>query len=171
MFILYADKANLTLRQREPLTSGAVNVYSVCFEFSEDWEGLTRTAVFRAGERSVSVPLDESGVCSVPWEVLVNSGRRLEAGAYGAKGTEIVLPTVWTSLGYIRKGAVPSGEEGTPAPPAAGGVYEFGHGFKMEGNRISIDTVENFQGDNTLPMTAAGVEAVVGNIEVLLGTI
>lgn len=52
-----------------------------------------------------------------------------------------------------------------------GQTYQFGHGLKLTGNSVSVDTVDDFNGDNTLPMTAAGVETVVGNIEALLGVI
>lgn len=36
---------------------------------------------------------------------------------------------------------------------------------------LSVDTANDFDGDNTRPITAAAVEATVGNIEILLGTI
>lgn len=52
-----------------------------------------------------------------------------------------------------------------------GAVYIFGHGLKQVGMTVSVDAVDNFEGDNTLPMTAAGVQATVGNIEALLSTI
>ena len=53
-----------------------------------------------------------------------------------------------------------------------GGIAcEFGHGLKRTGSVVSVDTVDDFSGDNTLPMTAAGIQTVVGNIDVLLGTI
>ena len=45
MFTLHADKNRLTVRQRETLTSGSINVNTMQFVFSEDWEGLTKTAV------------------------------------------------------------------------------------------------------------------------------
>ena len=48
MFILQANKNKLAVLEREPVTSGSVNVYRARFEFSDDWEGLTRKAVFRA---------------------------------------------------------------------------------------------------------------------------
>jgi hypothetical protein len=38
-------------------------------------------------------------------------------------------------------------------------------------NTLSVDTVDDFEGDNTLPITAAAVQNTVGNIEILLGTI
>lgn len=52
-----------------------------------------------------------------------------------------------------------------------GPAYKFGHGLKQEGLTVSVNSVDDFLGDNTLPMTAAGVQATVGNIEALLETI
>lgn len=49
--------------------------------------------------------------------------------------------------------------------------YVFGHGFEVQGKLVSVKTVSNFNGDNTLPMTAVGVLSTVGNIEALLSTI
>lgn len=116
MFELYAEKNQLRVRRREAVTSGSVNVCPVRFGFSEDWAGLARTAVFRAGGVSVSVALGESGECSVPWEALERPGVRLEAGVCGTRGGEIVLPTIWADLGFIRAGAVP-GEASRPPTP------------------------------------------------------
>lgn len=116
MFILYANKTKLAVRQREPTTSGLVNVYKARFEFSPDWEGLTRTAVFRAGGESRSVPLDESGTCEVPREVLAKSGVILQAGAYGTRGSEIVLPTIWADLGTVQVGVTTGKDPQQPTP-------------------------------------------------------
>ncbi len=59
--------------------------------------------------------------------------------------------------------------------PTGGGnggmAYQIGHGLKLEGNTLSVNAVNDFEGDNTLPITAAAVESTVGNIEILLGTI
>ncbi|NBI84201.1 hypothetical protein D3Z48_19495 [Clostridiaceae bacterium] len=46
---LYADKNRLAVRKTETLTSGSVHVYAVQFSFSPDWDGMAKTAVFRAG--------------------------------------------------------------------------------------------------------------------------
>lgn len=59
----------------------------------------------------------------------------------------------------------PTGGSGT------GGTYQIGHGLKVENNTLSVNTVSDFEGDNTLPITASAVESTVGNIEILLGTI
>lgn len=44
-------------------------------------------------------------------------------------------------------------------------TYQFGHGLKQMGNLVSVDTADGFGGDNTLPITAAAVQAAVGDIE------
>ena len=116
MFVLYANKNQLTVRKREPVTSGSVNVYLVRFEFSADWEGLARTAVFKSGGESRSVLLDNSGECAIPWEVLSSCGQRLSAGVYGTRGGEAVLPTVWADLGSIQEGAKPGQDARPPTP-------------------------------------------------------
>lgn len=116
MFKLQARKTELCLLAQEPVTSGSVNVYEARFEFSEDWEGLEKTAVFRAGEKSASVLLDGSGTCAIPWEVLTIPGKRLEAGIYGKKGGSVVLPTVWANLGNIHAGTAPANEARPPTP-------------------------------------------------------
>lgn len=124
MFRLSAEKNKLALLEREDVTSGSVNVYEVRFTFSEEWDGLEKTAVFRAGDTSASVMLDGTGEvgCTLPWEVLTVPGLRLEAGVYGTRGAEVVLPTVWADLGYIRTGAAPGKEARPPEeevrPPA-----------------------------------------------------
>lgn len=208
MFCLYADKNNLTVQERERVTSGSVNVCRARFEFSADWEGLEKTAVFRCGGEAVSILLDGSGECTVPWEALRTPGIQLRAGVYGTRGGEVVLPTVWADCGVILEGvSVPkdgsypptpelwkqeldrkgdgldlegltlwlmSGKtplSGVELPPPGGPVYRFGHGLKQDGIHISVDSVSDFKGDNTLPMTAAGVQTSVGNIEALLETI
>ena len=108
MFKLYAKKNELTVKQREQLTSGSVNVNEAEFTFSPDWEGLTLTAVFRAGELTRELRLDDTARCVIPWEVLKASEVPVYAGVYGsANGGEIVLPTVWAQLGTVLEGASP----------------------------------------------------------------
>lgn len=116
MFLLYANKNQLNVLKREPITSGSVEVYQVQFQFSEDWNGLTRAAVFRAGQETRSILLNESGTCTIPWEVLTAHGKQLTAGIYGTREGTVVLPTVWANLGHILEG-VTTGEDAQPPTP------------------------------------------------------
>lgn len=61
----------------------------------------------------------------------------------------------------------------TPSGSGGGGGYIIGHGLTLdpESNTLSVDVTDKVQADNTLPITSAAVQATVGNIEVLLGTI
>lgn len=146
MFILYANKNMLTLRKREPMTSGSVNAYEVRFEFSPDWDGLTRTVVFKAGSESRSILLDESGECVIPWEVLTVPNVALRAGVYGTKGGELVLPTVWENLGIIQEG-VTVGESARPPTPD---LWEQALASKADGLSLDGLTLNLLSGAETL---------------------
>lgn len=115
MFTLYADKNALHVRRKELLTSGSQQVNTVHFDFSPDWDALTKTAVFKAGGESFSVLLAKPE-CSIPWEALAAPGRTLYVGIYGTQGEEIVLPTIWASLGEIQEGASPGEDAKDPTP-------------------------------------------------------
>lgn len=116
MFVLSAKNNQLAVVRREPMTSGSVNIYTVKFEFSPDWNGLERVAVFRSGAKSRFVVLDDGGECVIPWEVLTAHNQELTAGVYGTRGGDVVLPTRWASLGTILEGAAPAGELYPPTP-------------------------------------------------------
>lgn len=120
MFRFYAKKVVLELNQREVITSGSVNVYQCQFEFNSAWDDLEKTAVFKAGDSTVSVLLDETGMCIIPWEVLQDAKRTLYAGVYGTKNGNVVLPTIWASCGEIKEGVNP-GESTQPPTPS---VYD-----------------------------------------------
>ena len=120
MFRLYAKKVVLEVNQREVVTSNSVNVYQCQFQFDRAWDGLERTAVFQAGDNTVSTLLDGTGICVIPWEVLQDARRSLYAGVYGTKDGNIVLPTIWTKLCEIKQGVNP-GESTQPPTPS---VYE-----------------------------------------------
>ena len=104
MFELQAHKNILCVTDKEPITSGSVNVYYTHFQFSEDWDGLACYAVFRGNGVSRTLSLDNDGVCSIPWECLVTPGVPLLCGVYGKDGDRVVLPTIWCSLGMILRG-------------------------------------------------------------------
>lgn len=55
--------------------------------------------------------------------------------------------------------------------PIEGVKFETDDTLTLEDGVLSVNTTNDMEADNTLPITAAGVFAVVGNIEALLGTI
>lgn len=132
-FLLRAENNRLTVQKRGPVTSGSVNAYPVRFAFSEDWEGLARTAVFQADGEPVSVLLDDSNECAIPWEALVKPGVQLRAGVYGTRGGDTVLPTIWAGLGEIMPGVSP----GSGARPPEPGLWQ--QELERKGDALSYD--------------------------------
>lgn len=63
----------------------------------------------------------------------------------------------------------------TLAPVGTGGggdfPYTLGATLKVVDNVLDVNTADDVQQDNTLPITSAAVYQTVGNIEILLGTI
>lgn len=56
-------------------------------------------------------------------------------------------------------------------PVDSGVDFETDHTLKLEKGILSVNTTNDMEQDNTLPITSAGVYATVGNIEALLKTI
>lgn len=120
MIRLSATKAELTITETETITSGAQRVFECAFTVNSDWDGLNRTAVFRAGTKTVSVLLGDDNTAEIPWEVLQTAGITLRIGLYGTNAAGDVLPTVWADAGMICTGAY-LGDDAYPPTP---GAYE-----------------------------------------------
>lgn len=161
MFRFYADKNRLIPQQREVLTSGSVNVYTAQFSFSPEWEGLTRTALFQAGGNPVSVLLDKSGTCRIPWEVLGQHGQYLQAGVYGARDGKVVLPTLWADCGLILEGAMlgPAACSPTPGPyeQVLAVMEQKADGLELDGQKLSITAGGKAVASVFVPCSGGGV--------------
>lgn len=99
----------------EVLTAGMAKAVSVQFVFSDEWDGLTKTAVFSNGRATVDVlaaKWDGDTVMVAP-EVLAVPGRYVRVGVYGTNASGVVLPTVWVTLGKVQPAAEPSGDPST----------------------------------------------------------
>ena len=108
--------ANALVTEKPAITSGTVGL-PVEFTFDEAWDGLSKTAVFRAGSRSYPVSCVQS-TAIVPWEVLEKGGVGLYIGVFGAdeKGT-VKIPTVWACVDTIAAGAqIPETVPAEPTP-------------------------------------------------------
>lgn len=117
MIKIYANKRAASCLTDDELTTGSVGLL-VQFAFSEEWEGLGKTAVFRGSDTAVDV-LISGDVCMVPPEVLTTPGGDLTIGVYGTDGTgDLVIPTVYAYAGRIQRGAEPSGVNPEPPTPS-----------------------------------------------------
>lgn len=62
-------------------------------------------------------------------------------------------------------------EEYLEENPIDGVSFETDHTLTLKDGILSVNTTDQMEQDNTLPITSAGVFATVGNIEALLKTI
>ena len=93
---------------REPLTSGMVG-QTIHFEYSHDFDGLMITAVFTDGKNTINV-VNPGNECVIPHEVLTTVGATVKVGIYAVKDDELVIPTIYATIGTVLKGADPSGD-------------------------------------------------------------
>ena len=99
---------------QELLTAGMAKAVTVELVFSDDWSGLTKTAVFSAGRTTVDVLESawDGNKVVVPHEILADAGPIARVGVYGANADGLILPTVWVTLGKVMPAAEPSGDPG-----------------------------------------------------------
>ena len=110
------SKINGRCMLREPLTSGMVG-QPIHFEYSHDFDGLTLTAVFTDGKNTVNV-VNPGSQCVIPHEVLTTVGATVKVGIYAVRGDELVIPTVYATIGVVLRGANPNeGSSGSPTIP------------------------------------------------------
>lgn len=115
MIQIHITKASAHLcSPQELLTAGMAKAVTVEFVFSDDWSGLTKTAVFSAGRTTVDVLESawDGNKVVVPHEILADAGPIARVGVYGANADGLILPTVWVTLGKVMPAAEPSGDPG-----------------------------------------------------------
>ena len=94
------------------ITAGTVGL-PVEFTFDSQWDGLDKTAVFRAGhECKIAERLEAEAV--VPGELLEKPGVWLSVGVYGVNkdGSE-AIPTIWANVCVINHSVNPEGDPST----------------------------------------------------------
>ena len=110
-------KADGRMVEEETLTSGMVG-REMRLEFSDDWDGVSKTVVFTAGGecRDVANPGE---VVVIPHEVLAESRNQLYVGVYGVAADGRVIPSVRARGPYIHPGVDPAGDESADPTPSA----------------------------------------------------
>lgn len=117
MFIVNVAKNSIAVEGKELITSGSVKTNFVQFDFDEEWTGLTKTVIFQTKKVSIPIILEE-GVryqLPIPWEVMAYPNETINVGVYGVRkdaeettdvDEEIVLPTIWGTIGKVTQGVL-----------------------------------------------------------------
>lgn len=99
----------------EKPVAGSAGYLTALFTFSDDWTGLTKTAIFRAGSGTAyEVALDSNDECLVPHEAIVSGTMYVSVRGDSVTGDTVFLPT----QGYPAQ-IYPSGATSGIAQPAA----------------------------------------------------
>lgn len=120
MIKVYCNGTRIQCLRQGELTVGMAGA-PIEFDFSEEWNGLTKIAVFRCdGARDVL--LSESGEAIVPHEILTVPGMDVEVGVHAIRedGTTWPSPTTYCKIGRVKAGADPTGDESYPPTPDIG---------------------------------------------------
>lgn len=115
MISVFISKALGFVTNNETLTRGMVGA-KMQFEFGDEWSGLSKTAIFKAGHitRAVIQEQWDGNICTIPSEVLEKPGEALLVGLYGTDADKtLIIPTVWISIGAIKDGADPDADAST----------------------------------------------------------
>ena len=127
MIQISVDTRRAVVTNKETLTVGSAGI-QVQFTLSEDWNALSKLAVFRVGDdgTKVDVVLGESLTCVVPSEVLTQEDEALFIGIYGANGQgTVIIPTIWASAGVVKPGTVPNTPaDAQPTPEIWAQIFE-----------------------------------------------
>lgn len=86
---------------------------AVTFQFVDPmWDGLTKTVVFQGNVTRDVILRGDTAV--VPHETVASAGASLRVGIYGVDtDNNLIIPTLWATIGAIRDAADPSGDPGT----------------------------------------------------------
>jgi hypothetical protein len=79
---IYVTKDNVTIKNKEKIHTGEYKITKCEFEFTEDYEGLTKKAIFEAEDVIKEMPII-SNECDIPEEVLQDGYLQCNLRVYG----------------------------------------------------------------------------------------
>ena len=169
--------------------------FTVEFDFDAEWANSpNKTARFIHGKEHTDV-LFTGNKCTVP---IITGVNHMEVGVYAdnlrtTTAAKVLCkksilcrngitadppPDVYAQLMEMLKNGVSEEQiamavqEYFEENPIENGIqFETDRTLKLENGILSVNTTNQMEQDNTLPITSAGVFATVGNIEALLKTI
>lgn len=108
------NEQTLSLHSKKNVVADSLNYLTCHFVFSDEWLGITKTAVFVSNTEEVYNVILENDTCEVPWEVIKAPSFKVSVFGGDRITTSVVAVNV-TESGYI--------EGGTPEDPTPD-VYE-----------------------------------------------
>lgn len=157
-------------------TGRAVEVRSgtaerVHFARPDDEEALVVETVQEGGRKTAEIPtqlLSEPGTvtCWIWEDGRTTASLSIPVVARPRPSDWVYTPTQVETVESLKEWV----EERIGEIETTGGL-EVGHGLKVLDGKITVDTADAVEADNTLPITSAAVHVEVGNIEALLKTI
>lgn len=96
------------------IVAGTSGRYVAEFEFTEEWEGYLKTAVFRTVEGELSYVILTEDTCGIP-SAIVTEGCHFVVGVYGVSGS-LHYPTVWTNTLRVEEGCAEAIDTIEPTP-------------------------------------------------------
>ena len=87
------ERRYLRMEQTVDVTTGSIGSIQCSFSFDGEWEGLQKTAIFKAADQTYPVLLVED-VCTVPNEAIAD-GCYITMGVMGTRDGNVVIATEW----------------------------------------------------------------------------
>ena len=123
---IYVNTNNVKLIEKDQIESGEYNVTPCLFEFSEEYAGLIKTAVFTRKDKTAYKMLIQDDECTIPAEVLENEGA-VELGVFGYVIEDDDLELRYSPkpcIFNVTKGSYKEAENSTPPTPTQFEQYE-----------------------------------------------
>lgn len=97
----------------KPIPMGIIGG-TVRFEYSDPiWDGLNKSVVFQAGDITKDV-VNPGELVTIPPEITRQVRRNVLVGVYGTDSQQnLVIPTLWATIGMVREATSPSGDTST----------------------------------------------------------
>ena len=156
---LYATDQLLSVSANPTIAAGDVQTVEVHIDFSEEWDGLARSAVFFTAEDQVpyEMVLNKNGECVIPHEVLAEAGT-LYIGVRGVNADEALVKTS-TLVKYKIKEGAPAGEGTTvePTPDVYQQLLTLCHTSMQELQELFNENTENLVAQFEAAMTEVGL--------------
>ena len=88
------ERRYLRMEQTVDVTTGSIGSIQCSFSFDGEWEGLQKTAIFKAADNQTYPVLLANDSCTVPNEAICD-GHYLTMGVMGTRDGNVVIATEW----------------------------------------------------------------------------